>query len=127
MPIMPSDCVDSARPSDDGRKFNSAIAACTRASASAETGPRPEIARDAVDMPTPARAATSFSVATVTPWIRSSYCLKTIAAGFVEQRNTLAIDRKTHDLVNRCARRVLRDRRDLGAMIIEPDNPVVAH
>src|SRR5476651_2176377 len=77
MPIMPSDCVDSARPIDDGRKFNSAIAACTRASASAETGPRPEIARDAVDMPTPARTATSFRVATGagTPWGWVSFAL----------------------------------------------------
>jgi hypothetical protein len=35
--------------------------------ASADTGPAPEMARDAVDMPTPASIATSFSVATQSP------------------------------------------------------------
>src|SRR5258707_3629908 len=86
MPIIPSDCVDNARPIDEGRKFNSAIAACTRARASAETGPRPEIARDAVDMPTPARAATSFKVATgfVAPWVWGAFfCSLALGRGSV--------------------------------------------
>jgi hypothetical protein len=52
---------------EDGRKFSSSIAACTRAAASADTGPLPDIALDAVDIPTPANAATSFKVATSTP------------------------------------------------------------
>src|SRR5260370_4616154 len=52
---------------------------------------------------------------------------KPIRGGFVEERNALAIDRKAPDLVNRCRRRVLRDRRDLGAMIIEPNYPVISH
>jgi hypothetical protein len=64
MPIMPSDCVAMARPMDEGRKFSASIAAFTRAAASAEIGPLPDMARDAVDIPTPASAATSLSVAT---------------------------------------------------------------
>src|SRR5471030_1438774 len=64
---MPSDCADSERPIEEGRKLSCSMAACTRAMASAETGPEPDIARDAVDIPTPARTATSFSVATDSP------------------------------------------------------------
>src|SRR5471030_1247128 len=73
---MPSDCADSERPIEEGRKLSCSMAACTRAMASAETGPEPDMARDAVDIPTPARTATSFSVAKDAPetrgWIRLS-------------------------------------------------------
>jgi hypothetical protein len=67
MPIMPSDCADSERPIEEGRKLSCSIAAWTFFIASADTGPAPEMARDAVDMPTPASKATSFSVATKSP------------------------------------------------------------
>jgi hypothetical protein len=52
---------------EEGRKFSCSIAAWTFFIASADTGPAPEMARDAVDMPTPASIATSFSVATQSP------------------------------------------------------------
>jgi hypothetical protein len=57
MPIMPSDCADSERPMEEGRKLSCSIAAWTFFIASADTGPAPEMARDAVDMPTPASKA----------------------------------------------------------------------
>src|SRR5471032_1745637 len=129
MPIMPSDCVAMARPIDDGRKFSCSIAACTRAAASAEIGPLPEMAREAVDMPTPASAATSLSVATRfsvshvasngAVYGRCRLYLQTRAARVVEQRDMRRVERKRDGVAGRDRRLRLIDRGDLHAMIIE--------
>ena len=60
MPILRD---DKARATREGLKLRDATASCTRASVLAETAPRPDMAREAVPKPTPARRATSLMVA----------------------------------------------------------------
>src|ERR1700674_2055429 len=62
--MVPRVLEDSALAMFEGRKSNCSIAFRTRPAVSCDTGPLPEITREAVPTPTPARRATSLIVAT---------------------------------------------------------------